>query len=437
MNFAALPLQSLMQRLMRSRAIRAVGVMASATGAGQLLIFATLPVVTRLYDPVAFGLYALIAAFVGVASVGACLCLDLAIIQCDTPQSADELCAAAVLSTPVTALISAVALAVLIDAGLFGYGALAWWTVPLVATMIGLNGLYLASRYRHLREQRYLLVARATLAQGAGRAFAPLVWFFLLSSWAGLMLGELTGRALGVKGMLLPLLRQLKENAAWVGIRQWWSIVKRERRYTVVLLATVLVDACASLLIAPLLAGAYGPGVAGEYFLVASVLVAPSALIGTAAADVLHTRGAALLRSNPERLPYFLQRAVGLLLLAGCGIYLPVYFLAPYVLPVLFGPKWVLNVPIAQAMTPFMIVAFAASPCSRLLVVLNRTGLKVLSDVIRFVGTPLVIVAATMLHLPFTSAIWLLTWFLAAAYAIYLALTFLAVYQAPEVINAH
>ena len=437
MNAFGTTFRSLLQQVLRKRAIRAIGVMASAAGVGQLFILATLPVVTRLYDPFAFGLYALIAAFVGVASVGACLSLDLAIIQSSTPLAADKLCAAALFSTPITALCSAVILIFLIEMGLFGYGGLPWWSVPLVAMMVGFNGLYLASRYRHLREQRYRLVARATLAQGAGRAFAPLLWFLVLPNWAGLTLGEWTGRALGVRGLLLPLVKQFKAESPSFTFSNWWAVVKREKRYTLILLATVLVDATASLLIAPLLAGAYGAHVAGEYFLVVSVLVAPSALVGTATADFIHTRGAALLRGDPGQLPFFLRRVATLLFLVGCGIYLPVYFLAPHVLPILFGPRWVLNVHIAQAMTPFMIVAFVASPCSRLLIVLNRTGLKVLSDVVRLIGTPAVIWLATLLELPFTSAIWLLTCFLAVAYSFYMALTFLAVRETNQISDAN
>jgi O-antigen/teichoic acid export membrane protein len=427
---------NLMRRLSQSSVARAVAMMAGAAGIGQLAILAALPLLTRLYDPAAFGLHALILAFVGVASVGACLCLDLAIVQARTASRADELCAAAIASAAVTALLSAITMSILVGTGLFGFGALPWWSSLMVAAMVGLNGAYIACRYRHLREQHYPVLARATLAQSAGRAFAPLVWFLVLPIWAGLSLGELSGRVLGVRGLLLPLLGTVRKQRAGTSPRVWWQVVRRERSYTLMLLATVLVDACASLLIAPLLAGAYGISVVGEYFLVATLLAAPSALVGAATADVLHTRSAQLLHEAPERLAAFLHRTALLLFVAACAIYLPVYFLSPLVFPALFGPKWKLIVPIAQAMTPFMIVAFVASPCSRLLLVVNRTGLKIISDAVRLVGTPCMIAVASSLHLSFLSAMWVLAWFLAAAYGLYLALTLLAVRWATSTISA-
>lgn len=419
-----------LSRLLHSRALRAIGLMSAATGAGQFAILAALPLLTRLYSPAEFGLYALFSAFVGVASVGACLCLDLAIVQSRSEREADELCEACILSLPLTVTLSGVLLAGLIAVGAFGYASLPWRGVPLAMALVALNGIYVASRYRQLREQRYGLLARVTLMQSVGRALAPLAWFLLLPNWIGLALGELTGRSLGVRGLTRSLGLFAAGHGFVVRVRKWWHVVRREKQYTTLLLGTVLVDACASLLISPLLAGYYGAGAAGEYFLVASMLVAPSALIGTAAADVLHARGARLLHESPGRLPFYLARAAGLLLLAGCAIYGPVYLLAPYVFPMLFGEKWTYIAQIAQAMTPFMIVAFAASPCSRLLLVLNRSELKVISDSVRLIGTPLVLWATHRMGLPIMPAVWSLMWFLAFAYALYLALTFFAAHQA-------
>lgn len=424
-----------MSRLLRSRALRAIGIMSAATGAGQLAILAALPLLTRLYSPAEFGMYALFSAFVGAASVGVCLCLDLAIVQSRSEHEADELCEACFVSIPLTVILSGALLAALVAAGVFGYAGLPWWGVPLAMVLVALNGIYVASRYRQLREQRYGLLARATLMQSAGRALAPLAWFLVLPNWIGLALGELTGRSLGVRGLTrsLSLFGAGRDLAGW--LHHWWYVVRREKKYTTLLLGTVLVDACASLLISPLLASYYGANVAGEYFLVASLLVAPSVLIGTATADVLHARGARLLRDSPEQLPGYLARAAGLLLLAGCAIYGPVYLMAPYVFPVLFGTKWLYMAQIAQAMTPFMIVAFAASPCSRLLLVLNRSELKVVSDLVRLLGTPLVLWAAHYTGQSIMSAVWSLMWFLAFAYALYLALTFFASHQAQN--NPH
>jgi O-antigen/teichoic acid export membrane protein len=108
-------------------------------------------------------------------------------------------------------------------------------------------------------------------------------------------------------------------------------------------------------------------------------------------------------------------------------IYLPVFALAPLVLPRVLGPDWPLAAPIAQAMTPFMIVAFVASPCSRLLTAVNKPQLKVWSDMLRLVGTPLLIHGCSTRGVPFPDTMWYLSWFLAVAYLLYFGMTYFAV----------
>ena len=398
--------------------------MAQATGIGQLFMLATFPLLTRAYDPISFGLFALVTAFVGIVSVGVCLCLDLAIVQGRTADAADELCAAALYSVPITTTLSAIGLTVLTHFNLLGYGKLPLWCIPISAAMIGLNGVYVACRYRMLREQRFRIVARVTLLQSGGRAVAPLAWSLVAPGWLGLSLGELTGRLLGVGGLLVSLLPQLTQNSAWASGRRWWIIVLREKQYTAALLSSVLVDSVASQSIAPLLAAAYGAKAAGEYFLVATLLMAPAVLLGTAAADVIHPRAARLLIDAPEQLPKFLNKASALLLLAGLGIYVPTYFLAPILLPIIFDKHWTLIVQITQAMTPFAVVAFVASPCSRMLIALRQTRWKITSDMVRLFGTPITVCLAVMWGKPFADGIWMLTWFLTGAYCFYFAVTY-------------
>lgn len=427
MSTMAISSANWLKRARASTGLRAVGKLAGATALGQLAIMASLPLLTRLYDPAAFGLHALVTAFVGIASVGACFCLDLAIMTGKDDQAADELFAAAMLSAPIAAGISVLAMGALVAAGMLGFGQLPWWSVVVAAAMVLLNGLYLASRYRTLREQRYGALARASLAQNTGRALAPIGWSFILSGWFGLTIGELTGRCLGVYGLLRPLTAQWRKTSGRGSLSAWWRVIVREKRFTVVLLGLVLVDASASLLIAPLLGASFGARAAGEYFLVSMILVAPSALVGTAVADVIHSRGARLHIEAPSELPRFTRKAALGLLAAGCGIYLPVFAFAPHVLPLVLGQKWPLAAPIAQALTPFMIVAFVASPCSRLLAAVGKPQLKVWSDGLRLVGVPLIIHTCGTRGVPFLDAMGYLSWFLAAAYLLYFAMTLFAV----------
>ncbi len=415
------------RRLLASSTLRAVTEMAGANAVGQLLIFIALPFVARQYGPAAFGMHALVTSFVGVVSVGAGLCLELAIVSGRDTPAADELFAGAIMSTALTTLVAGAAFAALIFFDLFGYGRLPWWSIGIAAAITGLNGLYGAARYRTLRDQRFSVLARVALSQNAGRAVAPIGWHFVVSGWLGLTLGELTGRLVGLRGLLVPLLPRLRATQVWGDVTEWRSLVWRERRFTGALVTLMLIDASASLLIAPLLSGAYGADAAGEYFLVANVLVAPSALIGFAVADIMHVRGARLHLEAPHELPAFMRKFALLLLAVACAIYLPIAIAAPWAFPLLLGERWARAAQIAQAMMPFIIVAFVASPSARLMTAVNRPHWKVWSDALRLAGMPLLIHLCARAHVPFRTAMWYLSWFLAICYLFYFMLTAYAV----------
>lgn len=413
-------------RLSSSPGLRGIGKMTLASAAGQIAIMSTLPIVTRLYAPAEFGIYSLLASFNGVAAVAACLCLDLAIVQGADHTEADELFAAALRSVTFTAVVSGLAMTLLIRANLFGFGALSFVSVPIIIAMVAANGIYLASRYRQLREQQFGLIATASLSQNLGRALAPLCWFPMTHGWVGLALGELTGRILGISRLLGPFARRARDNPAFHTTSVWISVVRREWRYTGVLLASVVIDSTSSLIIAPIIVGSYGQQPAGEYYLITTFLNAPLALIGAAFADVIHTRTASLAVANPRAIPAFVLKSAGALLAMGIVLYVPVYFLGPLVLPIVFGQKWTWIVTIARALTPFMIMALVASPCSRVLIAVRQTGVKVLADVLRLAVAPLAILIAARMRMPFGDAI---QWFggvMTVLYAIYFGVQYMA-----------
>jgi O-antigen/teichoic acid export membrane protein len=420
-------LPAMLATVRRSDSVRAVGGMAFFSALGQLAIFATLPVLTRLYDPAAFGVHALIMAFVGTASVAVCLCLEHRIVSTLDDSEADNMFAAALMGVPVTTALAAAVLAAMIGFGVFGYSKLPWWTVPLAALAILLNGVFSACRSRVVRQQDYRLIARTSLVQNVARALAPLPLFVLAPPWLGLTLGEMTGRMAGVRKLVRRVWARRKSGAVWLRPRAWVALVRKEYRFSALLTGTVLVDACASQLISPLLAATYGAQAAGVYFLVAMIIVGPSVLIGAGAADYIHGRGAELLRLRPGELPAFALRSATALLALGLAIFAPLFVLAPLVLPMIFGTRWPYLSETLQALTPYAIVGFVASPCSRLLAAVNMPTIKVICDVVRLIGVPVTINASHSAGAHFTQAMWNLSLFLTGAYGLYLLLTYGAV----------
>jgi O-antigen/teichoic acid export membrane protein len=407
--------------------VRAVSVMAVSSALGQLAIFCSLPLLSRLYEPAAFGIHATFMAFVGVVTVPVCLCLEQRIVSTADDVAADEIYAGALMSVPVTATIGAAILLVFIVFNFFGYSKLPLWCVPLLGLMVGQNGIYVACRSRVIRQRSFSTVAKAGLSQNVARAVAPLLTFFVAPFWFGLTAGEFLGRSAGVYGLARRVWHRRLTTHVWARPRAWWALVKREYVFTVVLMSTVVIDACAYQLISPIVSATYGSKATGEYFLVALISIGPSVLIGTAAADVIHAKGAEVFFRDPKALTALARKSALMLLGLGAAIFLPVYILAPYVLPPYLGAKWPDVADAVRAFTPYGLMAFIASPCSRLLSSVNRPSIKVISDCVRLVGMPIVLYGSRAAGVPFIQAMWNLSWFLAAAYLLYFVLTYTVV----------
>jgi O-antigen/teichoic acid export membrane protein len=407
--------------------VRAVTVMAVSSGLGQLAILCALPLLSRLYDPAAFGIHATFMAFVGIVTVPACLCLEYRIVSTSDDAAADEIYAGALMSVPITAGIGACILLICILFNFFGYAKLPLWSVALLAAMVAMNGVYVACRGRIIRQKDFASAARAGLGQNVARAVAPVLTWLIAPFWFGLSAGEFIGRSVGVYGLARKVWSRRLNTKSWRSVRGWWHLVRREYVFTGVLMGTVILDACASQLISPIMSATYGANATGEYFLVALICVAPSALIGAAAADVIHARGSEIYFNDPKALPVLVKKSAVMLLGIGGAVFLPVYVLAPYVLPRLLGAKWPDIAEAVRAFTPYALTAFVASPCSRLLSSVNRPSIKVIPDCVRLIGMPIVLYGSHASGASFMQAMWNLSWFLAGAYLLYFLLTYMVV----------
>jgi lipopolysaccharide exporter len=396
-------------------------------GFGQLLVFATMPLVARIYDPSSFGNYAKLLTFIGIFSTCSCISLELSIVQSKTKLYADRLCVAAIFSSFIVSILSAFILVLFVWFDFLSFGKFPAIASVMVALMVFLNGLYVAVRYRTLREQNYNIIIRSSLSQNTMRAFAPIAWATLFPMWLGLLLGELTGRFFGVRAMFFHHLPNIKKTRMFGNFKSWWQLVCREKKYTLFLTLTIFIDVSASLIIPTLLDHSFSSKIAGEYFLVLTFLTAPSALLGGPIADVLYAKSSALSKDSPEFLLGYFKYISLLLLLLALMIYLPIHFLSSWLFIILFGENWSNASLIAHAMTPFMIVSFVASPCSRMLFVLDKVNYKICSDIFRLAGVLLVIASFSFLKTPFDIAIQILCWFLTFAYFVYYVLSFAAV----------
>ena len=324
-----------------NRFARQVGLVAGGTALGQAIILLGSPVLTRLYHPADFGVFAIYSSLLFTFSVVVSLRFDLAVLL-----PADEGEAASVLKLSrrvalVTALVVGGALALcaptiarLTNTPVVRHGL---WMLPL-----GLwgAGSFQALNAWALRRKAFRTTATGQVSQAFGRVGSQIALGFTPLGPLGLLAGDALGRAAGAATLTWQALRgseEIKAPPATVPLRE---VAARYRRFP--LLSTWAGLLAQAGIQAPplLLAALYGPRVAGWYALGQRVIAVPTVLVGSSIAQVYLARVSVLARGDVRKVRRLFLRAAGALLLVGILPFGTLALAGPRLFAAVFGAPW-------------------------------------------------------------------------------------------------
>ena len=337
-------------------------------GQGALVLAA--PVLSRLYDPEAFGLLSVYAAVLSVLLAVASLRFDLAIPIAADPREAFDLLVLSVLLGLGTS--AALALVVLLWgpqlAAAMGAAPITpyLWLLPVALFIAGCaQALGSWAVYHRL----YPALGRMRATQGVVQATGQVVLGLLQAGPFGLILGDIAGRVAGVEHLLSRALTTLR--ATELSFR---DLVRRARErwgFARVMTAASLLSALSLqvpfLLIPPL----FDLASAGQYFLAYRVLILPASLVGAAVSQVFFGE-ASFRRDDVKRLEDLARNAAASLFAFSIPTYTIVIVGGPTLIEAVFGGQWALAGLYAQIMAPSLIIWSVASPISSLLLVGRR-----------------------------------------------------------------
>jgi O-antigen/teichoic acid export membrane protein len=354
----------------------------TGTALGQLIVVAVMPLLTRLYTPQDLGIFGLFSSFLGVAGVATCLRLEWGVASAPGEDEAAGLLVLCLAVLPGVSLLLAAVLAGLIGTDVVSFGLLPMWTVPLAFLALLATGAFSALRYWHVGRRDFRDVSAATVAQGLGRAGASAALGFTGAGWAGLLLGDLVGRVLGIGRLWRRALPGLR--GQWTGDkgRRLGERLRVAWRYPLVVLPSSLLDALAAALPLPVIATLFGPDSAGQFALVWRVASVPTALIGASVADVFHAHAREARAAGGGAVRRLLLRTSSRLALLATVIYLPVCVAAPFAFKWVFGREWQASGWLMLVLLPMWWTSAVVSPVSRLLVVVDRPALKLVFDAV-------------------------------------------------------
>ncbi len=351
----------------------------TGTTIAQAIPIAISPILTRIYTPEDFGVFALYMSIVSIISVVATGRYEMALML---PQDDEDVKSLVKLILILLGFVSFLSFMVVFlfneqITNLFDNKDISNWLYFLPVSIF-LVGVYQVYNYLLIREKNFKRLAKNKVIFSATNGTTQLTIGLFLQNSFGLLIGNIFGYIVSiyfiVKGKIInkyfKFINVPIENVA----KEYQNFPKYD-------VPSVLVNVIANQL--PLLAlGKYfGLGVLGFYSLMYKVLMIPVSLLSTTVLDVFKQRATEDYNKHGNCKDIFVKTfkklvLLGILPFAILGIF------APELFAFVFGQDWRVAGEFAQIMTPMIYLKFVVSPLSYTFIIAGKQSLNLIGQLI-------------------------------------------------------
>ncbi|HEY4077814.1 MAG TPA: oligosaccharide flippase family protein [Rhizomicrobium sp.] len=360
-----------LRRLSQRPEARHVGILTSGSIVAQVALVATSPLLSRLFSPASFGVFALMLTISTIGGAIGGLCYEIAVILPRSRRAAVSLYQLAFVLSVLTPCITVglIALVQHIFPHLLGRtlpGDFYFYCLAGTALTTQINVLC----YAHSRVGHYTPIAVNKLTQTLLPAVAQIGLAFMGMAGEGLMLG----RVLGLLGSELWLTRKLPPGYRLRDLRRARvvNMVAAGRTYKdfLVQVPRQLLVRGATMLPAALLLGSYGPTAAGLYFFAQRLIERPGMLLGDSLTRVPMKQFALRVQKGKRltRAALIYTAAVGGPVILGVGV---LALTAHPIFRIIFGARWEPAASYAVVLAGWAAIRLASLPMATLTTVLR------------------------------------------------------------------
>lgn len=373
----------------RNEFLRHVLALMTGTAAAQLLVMAMMPILSRLYSPEQYGVFAVYTSVVALVTAVATLRYDMAIMLPKQDHQAKVLKSTVTWIAFGTGILASGACLLLAPAiaRMMNAPEVAPW-LALVGVSTFTLGEISALVFWLNRKNQYGEISKNRVLQSGSTALTQvLLGIPKVFGVGGLILGTLVGQAISIIGLRRrsPEVKLSPRPA----LSERTALMKRYRRMPLLNAPTALIDAV-RLNGINLLIGVYSMGALGQFSMAWRMVEVPAALISSALAQVFFQR-----LSVVERGKMFTAAKQSIVRSALFGFlpFLTLFLISPWVFPVFFGAEWDDAGRYAQALVPWLFMNLITSPISTIFVVTEKQHVMLLFS-IAYMAVPLAIIWA-------------------------------------------
>lgn len=364
--------------------VRNVVTLMTGTSIAQAIPIALSPVLTRIYTPDDFGLFALYTGVASIISVIATGRYELAILLPESEEDAAEILK---LSSFVSVMISLLVLFIIVVWGIeisqfLGNTRIRNW-LYLLPVSIMLTGLYQSFNYWFNRKKNFKRLAKNRVIQSSFTGIGQVPLGLLKVGGIGLLLGTLLGQLV----TLVSLAKQaIKEDSIYfrkMEFNQLSKLALRYKNFPKFDVPTTMLNVGAAQAPNILFTSLFDASNAGFYYLTQRVLQAPVTLISTSVLDVFKEEASKSFRELGQAKLIFIKTMKYLIILSLFPSIILFFFIED-LFSIFFGSKWVEAGEYAKILLPSLALRFIVNPLSFMIYIAEKQKVNLISMFILF-----------------------------------------------------
>lgn len=360
---------------MKNTFVKHVLTLMKGTVIAQFLPILISPILTRIYTPEQFGVFAIYIAVISVLTPIVNARYELAIALPKEERSALSLFA---LTFIINMFVTLIAVVIVIFAGdrmaeLLSLQDANWlYLLPLGLILVG---LFSSITYLNNRWGRFDYLAKSKINQSISMAVTQLMLGFVKLGSLGLVIGYCIGQIssilkLGEKTEILP--RVKKEN---ISKKDLLLIAKEYNEFPKYAMVTHSTEALSTNIPNLLLSKFFGTQYTGYYSLTTRTINLPLSLIGKSIGDVFLSTASKLYREQGECQAIY-RKTFKILVLIPIIPFIFLFFFAEELFAFIFGEEWRIAGTYTRLLIPALYLQFISSPLSHMFIIAKKIKLE-------------------------------------------------------------
>ncbi len=386
----------------KSEFSRNVLTLMTGTVFAQAIPIAISPILTRIYTPDDFGLFAVFFAILSIFSVVMNLRYENAVML---PKDEKDALSIFILGFLINATISLLLFITVLFFNkpiteLLGDERISFWLyfMPLTLFFVGLFNLLTLFNNR---QKNYKDIAEATVLKSAVMGIIQVTIGLLKSGAVGLISGQILSQFFANLRLFKNIYKKenFKKNFNFLNII---AMAKRYKQFPLFSLPSSLINVLANHLTNLLISSLFSVVTLGFYSLVQRMLGVPSALVGQSIGQVFYEEGVRIKHQRGEISELF-NRTLKKLLFIGFPLFFTLFWSVKPLFALVFGEDWAIAGEYAQIVIPMFFIRFVVTALSIVYDMFGALRVELLWQIVLLSGSILLIVLSSSFGIDFKS----------------------------------